>query len=191
MHRYLLVLILSCIVAPTGLLSAKEEVAPDIQQKLQRLYSVVDAKLREDSNRYRIANPTALAGKEIDVLKEPWIPKTYTIETDGGAWMQVWAGGFRLRSVLNSALNQLIDEKKVLQQTPEFSPDKAVDTAKAYLNRFQIPLSTDLELTTISFNRSYQACWEVRWTRVGGGILPHSRLGAAQNRLATRPCPIR
>ena len=127
-------------------------------------------KLREDSISYRNANPKPATGAKISTIEEKWIPKTYWIRTDGGTFVQAWADGLRLRSVLNGALSPLIDEKKILQGTPEFSLDKAVDIAKAYLDRFQISLSANLELTTVAFNHgAYQACWEVRWTRVTGG----------------------
>lgn len=170
MQRRHLALVISYFLTCLYYALAGEDVIPsEAQEKLQAIYKIADAKLRDDSSSYRIANPMPSKGKEVGILNEPWIPKAYTIDTEGAAFLQIWSEGFQLRFVLNDALNQLIRKREITQQIPEFDPDRAVQVAKNYLNLYQIPLSAGLELASAKFNQSCQACWEVRWTRVING----------------------
>lgn len=162
-------LILSLIFFSAYILSAQEVIPTETQQKVKQIYELVDATLRNESKTYRSIDTKSLSFENIEVLPEPWTPKTFTDGSLEGAWMQVWADGFRLRLVNNLVLKRLLDQKKITQQVPNYTLNKAVDAAKTYLNSFHIQLSPNLELTTVSFNRNYPACWEIRWTRVADG----------------------
>jgi hypothetical protein len=172
--RPLPVLAISLILGNAGVLRATDEtVPPDVQEKLQAIYSMADSNLKNDSDLYKTSNPSPVGKLKVELGAETREPKIYVIQPDvpdKGCLVQVWADGLRLRGVLNNALSQSVEDKKTLQEIPQLSFREAIDRAKAYLAEYHIPLSSDLKLNKVKFNYSVlYGCWSVSWCRLAGG----------------------
>src|ERR1700734_2284113 len=100
MQQRLLALIISCYLVSYSSVQADGKIlSPEIQQKLQTIYSGFDSKLKECSSVDKTKDREPV---KIEVLNEPSIPKTYIVETEGGTLLHIWADGLRFRSILNS-----------------------------------------------------------------------------------------
>jgi hypothetical protein len=175
MHRLLLATAISLVLSICLLRSTDETLPSDVQEKLLTIYSMVDTKLRQDSDIYRAADLGPSGEPKISIRGIKSEPQTYVVEInkyqfDKDCLVQVWSDGLRLRSVLNKPLSNAIFNKKITQTIPELSIDQAVNRAKSYLTEYHISLSSDLKLNKVKFNYSvFYGCWCVSWSRIDGG----------------------
>lgn len=173
MQRLLLATVLKVSLCSGCLWADDANVTPDIQLKLQTIYKTTESKLKEDSISYQKDNVEKSDSLKIEIRGDQWEPITYTIQPndfDKGALVQVWANGLQFRSVLNKALYQALQDKKITQQVPQLSVKQAFDRAKSYLNHYQISLSAGLKLKNATFNVGVTpACWAFEWDRIIDG----------------------